>query len=235
LARHIQPLIADISKLCNAGRSFEVFPNLLAPDANLEENIQNLRTVTENFTKRLLSSYETVPGNMKKFFGLLGHILRNKYGALPLVPAGSLFFLRFISPAIVFPAEHGVIQGPLDPNIYRGLLLVGKLVQGIASRTPYREEALAPFSPLVAYFDGSLDLFLTSLCKLENVKTDSRFLGPVDDPRTPYTKDEMVKLLSIIVRKIHIHLTPILERLQNEGPKYEVVILKLNNSFKDMQ
>jgi len=235
LAQLIQPLIEDIAEIIDKGGSFEVFPNLAGPGANLEENIHNLWTVTEKFTKKILSSYETVPGNMKKFFGILGHVLRAKYGSLPLVPAGSLFFLRFISPAIVFPTEYGVVTGPLDPNVYRGLLLVGKLVQGIASRTAYREEALAPFAELVTYFGESLDIFLTSLCKSDNAKTDCKLLGPVDDPRMPYTKDEMIKLLSIIVRKIHIHLDAIIARLATEGPKFETVIKKLNNSFQDIK
>lgn len=87
------------------GGSLEVFPNLLGGQP-LEENIHNLWTVTQKFTLGILESFDIIPKNMKKLFGVLGEIMIKKYGTLPIAPAGSLFFLRYICPAIVF--SHGI-------------------------------------------------------------------------------------------------------------------------------
>jgi hypothetical protein len=39
----------------------------------------------------------------------------------------------------------------------------------------------------------------------ENAGKEASMLGPVDDPRHPYDRDDLAKLLAIILRKISIY------------------------------
>jgi len=124
--------------------------------------------------------------------------------------------------------EFGIITEPLDPTVYRGLLLVGKVLQGMASRTSFREEALFPFSDLSSHFQVKIEEFLKNLFAVNIQPT-----GPVDDPRAPYTKEELVKLLSIFVRKIHVHLDSIIKILrETPGKGIEEMVTKLQSAFK---
>ena len=40
---------------------------------------------------------------------------------------GSCFFLRFVTPAIVSPQAHNIVEGKLPINVQRGLVLVSKV------------------------------------------------------------------------------------------------------------
>jgi len=217
LNRQIAPLVTEVSKLIKNGGSVEVFENMLKPNESLEENTHNLWAIANNILGTILDSFDSIPGNIKKFFAVLGGLLESKYGKVMVAPAGSLFFLRFLCPAIVFPIEFGIIQAEVvRPDVYRGLLLVGKILQGVAARAEFREDALRPFNDLVVHHQENIDKFLLALCAPSNRKKEAKDLGPVDDPRHPYTKDELAKLLSIILRKIHINVDKI-EKLSNES------------------
>jgi len=216
LNRQISPLINAVTNIIQKGGSLEVFPNMLKPNESLEENTHHLWTVTSNILRSILDSLDTIPGNIKKFFAVLGGMLAKKYGNAMVTPAGSLFFLRFVCPAVVFPLEFGIIQADaLQPEVYRGLLLVGKVLQGVAGRVEFREESLKPFNDLVLHFREDMDKFLLALCNPDNIVKDAKELGPVDDPRQPYSKDELAKLLSIVLRKIHLNIDKI-DKLKNE-------------------
>jgi len=238
LKRHILPLIQQVSKQIDAGESFEVFPHMIATGKTVEEGIHTLWSSTQKFTTGILEDFDSIPGNMKRFFGILGEMLRKTYGNLPVTPAGSLFFLRFICPAIVFPAEFGVITEAPDPNVYRGLLLVGKVLQGLASRRPFHEEAMIPFSDLVTHFDAKMDLFLNSLCASKNAQGEAKSLGPVDDPRSPYNKEDLGKLLAIIVRKMHINFEAMTKQMLTitaQSKKCQTTISQLQDIFNDSE
>jgi len=234
LNRQIAPLITSVSKVIEKGGSLEVFPNMLKPKESLEANTHNLWAITNSILRSILDSFDTIPGNIKRFFAILGGMLERKYGKLMVAPAGSLFFLRFICPAVVFPLEFGIVQADvIHPDIYRGLLLVGKIMQGVAGRVQFREESLVPFNDMVTHFQGEMDNFLIALCSSENARKDPKDLGPVDDPRQPYTKDELTKLLSIILRKIHISMDKI-SALRSEDIDKNAKVKEMHTLLQDI-
>jgi len=206
LNQQIMPVVNEINAIILNGGSLEVLPSMMKRGEVLEDNIRNLWNVTSNIINRVLTSFDSIPGNIKKFFGILGKLLEAHYGSVLLSPAGSLFFLRFFCPGIVFPVECGIVQAEMmNPAIYRGLLLVGKLLQGVSGRVEFREEHLKPFNNLMLHFYSDVDIFLKRLCAPTNAQVDAHSLGPVDDPRHPYDKDDLAKLLAILLRKINIH------------------------------
>jgi len=114
-------------------------------------------------------------------------------------PVGALFFLRFVCPAILFPSQYDLMDTPLDPAVFRALVLVTKILQNLVNGCLFHEEYMTIFNSFISDNIGSINNFFESLSTPPNPPN----ITP-DDVLPPYSEDQLVKLLSIIVRKLHM-------------------------------
>jgi len=221
LKRYILPFVAYVSYEVSKGTSYEVDPSKLQSSEEINTNATRLIIAARRFLGPILDSVGHLPLSLRMFFCHLSSVLelRMRTGN----PVGALFFLRFVCPAILFPSQYDLMDTPLDPAVSRALLLVTKILQNLVNGCLFHEEYMTIFNSFISDNIASVNAFFEALCKPPQPPN----ITP-DDVLVPYTEDQLVKLLSIIVRKLHMFL----DRLHSE---IEIDPLFLTVKDKDYQ
>jgi len=221
LKRHILPFVAYISCDVSKGNCYEVDPAKLDPTSDISTNAGRLLAAARMFLTVILDSCDNLPISVRTFFCNLDALVKTRVKSSS--PLGALFFLRFVCPAALFPNQYDLLAKPLEPGIARALVLVTKILQNLVNGCLFKEEYMTIFNSFITDNMAPINGFFEALCtqpKSHNVTQD--------DPMTPYTEDELVKLLSIIVRKIHIYF----DKIEGDIEKDYVFI---NTADKDHQ
>ncbi|KAF8324598.1 uncharacterized protein EI90DRAFT_3157325 [Cantharellus anzutake] len=155
LHRILTPLLEIMLSQADTN-SYEVDPNKLRPNEDIETNAENLRIVTQAFLNVVVGSVDIVPPMIRE---LCEHIARRveergergkeKDAISPAI--GAFVFLRFISPAVVSPWLIDMDAPFQNAKIRRGLVFVAKIVQNLANNVRFgREKFMVPFNRFLA-------------------------------------------------------------------------------------
>jgi hypothetical protein len=97
--------------------------------------------------------------------------VKAKYGDdVALKTVSSFFFLRFVSPAVLYPGTCGILEPLQHPstNAQRGLVLAGKILQNLAngvSGQEYSEAHLTKINKVLVSNSGPMNTFMEKLCQ----------------------------------------------------------------------
>jgi len=231
LRKLVRPLVEEICTQVKNGNSFEIDPQKLKPEENLTANRARLTALAEKFVKQIALSGGDLPENMRRLFHVLKTTLEDDCNVYSLVPLSNIFFLRFLCPAIMIPSVAGITHKKLDPDASRGLLYVAKIVQNIASNCKFHEAFMSDFNGLVDRYSPHFSAFLRML-------SDPRG-GVADDPRQQYTNEDVIKLLSVVVHKMHTNYDSLCDVLCKDpsfainGQIHETPFFKLGILFAE--
>jgi len=103
------------------------------------------------------------------------------------------------------------MEKPLPENIFRSLVLVTKILQNLVNGCLFHEDYMAIFNSFISDNVAPINGFLEQLCT--EPKTH---LIIQDDQTAPYSTDDLIHLLSIVVNKIHTHLDKIQTELEKD-------------------
>lgn len=125
--------------------SFEVNPTLLAADEDLSKNRARLVKSAQQFLDSICAAADQWPPFLQ---AICHHLSVSARGRFPSAPQAShravagVVFLRFITPAIVAPAEFGLLAADTQPSVSvrRGLTLISKMLQNLANAVPFSKE-----------------------------------------------------------------------------------------------
>eukprot|EP01111_Echinosteliopsis_oligospora_P014393 TRINITY_DN5412_c0_g1_i1.p1 TRINITY_DN5412_c0_g1~~TRINITY_DN5412_c0_g1_i1.p1 ORF type:complete len:535 (-),score=53.02 TRINITY_DN5412_c0_g1_i1:72-1676(-) len=233
LKKYIRPLVEDITLHISYGNSFEVDEARLKKGENLAANIARLQTTVRHFLEQILNSMDALPVNTRKFFAKLRKDLWELCGVQSLIPISNIFFLRYLCPAVMLPNTLGLAPKTLDPDVARALTLLAKIIQNTVGNCQFHEPAMAPFNCIVDAYSGRFQEFLLNLCTPKEG-------GQADDQRAPYTQEDLEKLVSVVVLKVHQHLDPLCEILCKDPAfssfknLHESPLFHLGNLFADV-
>ena len=178
-------VLPPLKKLLKRKEGVELDPNRLPFDMDqqmkdeyLKSSAKMIISTADAIMQNAFKSVELVPTQIRKFLlysrnTFMGAQSHMKETAATKLVVASLFFLRFICPAVVTPHAFGVMEFPPNMDFQRGLILVGKVLQNTASGVE---------------FDGSKELYMNvcnsfvtsnqaSMLKLFNGLIDAQSIG----------------------------------------------------------
>lgn len=81
----------------------------------------------------------------------------------------TLYLSRYVTPAVSLPAQYGIVSSPPGPKTSRNLLLVAKMVSGLASQVQFglKEQFLAAVEDFRKAFTPDMTSFLAKLGQAE--------------------------------------------------------------------
>ncbi len=150
-------------------------------DEMLKGNAKFLQSMASEIMTTALKTVEQVPIQIRKFLlyarntfmgAQNGKGVTNEDNATKLVVC-SLFFLRFVCPAIVTPHSFGIFDHAPSPDVQRGLILLGKVLQSTASGVEFdgtKEEYMTCCNPFVKNTQSSM-------LKLYGLLIDAQAIG----------------------------------------------------------
>jgi len=209
LKKHIMPFVAYVTAEVIKGNSFEVDPAKLASTTEITVNSMKLLAGVKKFLSSILDSCDDLPISVRMCFCSLNAIVRKRIKSTS--PVGALFFLRFVCPAVLFPSQYGLMEKPLPENIFRSLVLVTKILQNLVNGCLFHEDYMAIFNSFITDNVAPINGFLEQLCT-----EPKSHLIIQDDQMAPYSTDDLIHLLSIVVQKIHTHLDKIQTELEQD-------------------
>jgi neurofibromin 1 len=141
----LEPLILPLMDEGNA-KSYEVDPTRIDEGEEIDVNRDNLKHLTQTFFDTITGSPEQFPPQLRCMAHCLLQVLNIRFpdsinSSSNMSAVGTVFFLRFINPAIVAPYEMGVVSHQIsDPKTRRGLTLMSKVLQNIANHVEFSKE-----------------------------------------------------------------------------------------------
>jgi len=122
-------LKASIEKICDESQRLEVDPDKLKPGDDIKQNQERVCNITKQILDNILRAADRIPKILQEFF----LYIRKCFSNSEKIIFGSLFFLRFVCPAISLPEGHGIFKTPPSIASRRQLVLVSKILQGLAN------------------------------------------------------------------------------------------------------
>lgn len=176
----------------------EIDPSRLLDKKSLAENTQRLKTWCRTFLTTICNSLAELPKNIRLFLQLLKDLIHQKYPNHSLQTVGSLFFLRFISPAICCPEEANLTfsKCQLTSEARRALVLIAKVLQTCANgSSTATEDFMKPLDKFVLSQQSQLSRFYHKLTTVPSY-------GPPESCNPHLTNEEEIMLMCVFSREI---------------------------------
>lgn len=146
-----------IDTICNNPTKFEINPDKVPKNENLETNIANVYKIVDEFLTYFISSIEDTLVEYRRYCGYIYEEVEKKFksDSSPLAPkhlgVGGFLFLRLICPCLMDPVKHKMFQGKVTPDAQRFLLIVSKILQNLSNGTTdsVKEKYMSPFFNLI--------------------------------------------------------------------------------------
>ncbi|XP_048582480.1 neurofibromin-like isoform X2 [Nematostella vectensis] len=160
----LEPLVSDLIKNTT---SFEVDPERIENDENIEANRNNLIKLAQEFVDKITASADSLPVPLRSLCHCLKRVVQQRFPRNSTEAVNSAIFLRFINPAIISPHMVGITDEPPSDKIRRGLMNVSKILQNLGNHLLFsKEKYMEPFNGfLEANFEKTRKF-------LESVSTD---------------------------------------------------------------
>ncbi|TPX48503.1 hypothetical protein SeLEV6574_g01999 [Synchytrium endobioticum] len=145
--------------------SFEVDPNRLAPNDDLNRNLKNLISVSQAFLNAILSSGYKFPRALKEVCMHIAKVVSERFPEAKIMAVGGFVFLRFLCPAIVSPEGADLVPPIQSKELRRGLVLVTKVIQNLANNVLFgaKESYMVPLNELLKENVGLVNSFLKDI------------------------------------------------------------------------
>ena len=161
-------LCYPIRKVLSSKSSVEIDPIRLDAKHSLKKNIENLCTFTSRILDDILSSVNDLPSPIIKLCYVLFKTTESKFPDGGYLAIANYLFLRFICPIISTPERINIAKdGAINSSTRRKLVLIAKVIQGIANNTTCCNEsymsAMTEFSNL---YQPKMKLFLESVVQV---------------------------------------------------------------------
>ncbi|XP_078599565.1 neurofibromin-like isoform X3 [Branchiostoma floridae x Branchiostoma japonicum] len=162
---------------------YEIDPARSEPGSSVDENRKNLMVLTQKFFNRIVNSADQFPQQLRSMCHCLYQVVSQRFPQNSIGAVGSAVFLRFINPAIVSPCENGLIDREPSPNIKRGLMLMCKVMQGVANHVLFtKEEHMRPFNDFLrANFDAGKRFFMEIASDSQTLDNSSHTVSFISD------------------------------------------------------
>jgi len=181
LKKVVKPLVVDVIALTKS-KPLEIDSNRVGSKDIATKNIQKLISITTKFLKNLYTSSEIfsfpIISIFKEIYIRITVLQEDKLGlgfsddALRLF--GGFLLLRCIAPPVVTPQKYKVVkEKDINLNAQRALILISKVIQGIANQVEFdgeKEPYMVPINTFVKDQFPEMMGFITNIVEKEQVK-----------------------------------------------------------------
>ncbi|KAH3765714.1 RasGTPase-activating protein [Pelomyxa schiedti] len=193
-------IVPHINSILDETNCYEVDPALASPEDNLQENALHLVSLCSDIVNSIISSVSAIPRNIKVVLCQLRNFMEEiSHPELAPVVTVAIFFLRYITPAILFPEQNSLTDREVSPEARRMLMLVTKVIQGLANPSRQQEEAHEPamelILPQIKHLRPAMEQLITEL-------SASSSSGGPDEPHSHISDEDYPLFMSIVLRKI---------------------------------
>jgi hypothetical protein len=104
---------------------------------------------------------------------------REKRGAA----LGSFFFLRFVTPALAAPFQHGLLESPPSARMQQRLVMFGRAFQNLSNRVlpGIKDPSFAFMNAFVSENSDKVDVFFDNLLNLDGAGEEDALMGPMPE------------------------------------------------------
>nr|KAJ3419272.1 Ras GTPase activating protein ira2 [Polyrhizophydium stewartii] len=201
------PILRTLAEM-NPPMPFEIDPTRLEPTDNIETNMGNLKSITQDFLLNIFGNVSHFPFKLRLICANVAEAVARKFPDAGLLGVGAFVFLRFICPAIVAPETHALVKQPISQReLRRGLILVTKVIQNLANKVLFgtKEGFMIGLNDLLDQNQASLTAFL------REISAPVALDRTIDDPPISLQADELTLPLSQMHRFLENYI-PKMER-----------------------
>jgi GTPase-activator protein for Ras-like GTPase len=110
----------------------------------VERNVERLCSIAQEFFDGIIHSIPRLPIMLRQVLRQVSGLVRVTFPRMPHTDTysfiGSILFLRYICPALVMPAHHGVVKSAPPRHVGRGLILVSKMLQNLSNGVEFGDK-----------------------------------------------------------------------------------------------
>ncbi|CAO1614414.1 unnamed protein product [Parajaminaea phylloscopi] len=177
----ITPLITDMANR-PAGYAYEIDPQKLDAGESAQVNQARLEETAQTFINTICDSAAQMPAVMRELCRHIRVVMDRQFPNSRYQGVGGFMFLRFISPAIVAPQLIDMsLPGP-SKTLRRGLLLVSKILQTLASNNLFSAHKEPFMIGLNDFLRSNVWRVTTFLDGISDTRTDPDRLEAADQP-----------------------------------------------------
>jgi neurofibromin 1 len=177
----IAPLITDMINKPR-GYSFEIDSQKMDSSESLIVNQHRLEEMAQTFIDQICSSAHRVPAVLRELCRHIRQLMDRRFPSSRYQGVGGFIFLRFINPAIVAPQNIDVDMGASNKDVRRGLLLVSKILQTLASNTLFPQHKEPFMTRLNDFLKRNVWKVTNFLDQVSDTRTDPDRLAAADQP-----------------------------------------------------
>ena len=97
------------------------------------KNAQKLVALADALLANVKKNFNKCPPSLRKIFEMVAALTALKYPELKWKIVGSLFFLRFLNPALCSPEKYELVSREITPQSRKGLVTVSKMLMATAN------------------------------------------------------------------------------------------------------
>lgn len=230
----LKPVLDILLKDVENGKRYEIDPSK-APNENLKENLENLKSITLKFFDSIVNSIDQCPIPFRIMASHLKEEVVKIYPDARYSSIGGFIFLRFFCPAILSPESASPpLLTTVPSSIRRVLVLISKILQNLASGVKFgsKESYLTELNTFIDENDEKCKKFLheistapnnedyETLCTLEVAKnvelpnlhrTIVKNLSKIGQTLTQYKNEDTIPILASILAELgdsDLNITP---------------------------
>lgn len=177
----IAPLINEMANKPR-GYSFEIDSQKLDQGENVVVNQHRLEEMAQAFIDQICSSAHRVPAVLRELCRHIRQLMDRRFPASRYQGVGGFIFLRFINPAVVAPQIIDVNVTNASKELRRGLLLISKILQTLASNTLFPQHKEPFMTSLNDFLKRNVWKITTFLDQVSDSRTDPERLSAADQP-----------------------------------------------------
>jgi hypothetical protein len=125
--RQKQPLEPDATRIDGSSN----------PEKDSIKNAERIIKIADNLVDSIRKKYSKCPPSLRKVFEMLSVVTAEKWPHLRWTIVGSVFFLRFINPALSQPELHGLVSKEISMGTRRGLIIISKMIQFVTNNSRF--------------------------------------------------------------------------------------------------
>ncbi|CAG8517845.1 8557_t:CDS:10 [Diversispora eburnea] len=162
LRETLQPVVNDlISKPSDF--SCVIDPDRLTPGENIDQNLENLKLVTNNFLDAIFNSADNMPRTFKLLCHYSAQVVKEKNPDMVETTVGAFIFLRFFSPAITTPDHENLCKPIENFKTRQNFLMVARIIQRLANSASTNEPYMDSMKDFVRENKNKLKEFLNEI------------------------------------------------------------------------
>eukprot|EP00294_Goniomonas_avonlea_P015659 CAMPEP_0114555048 /NCGR_PEP_ID=MMETSP0114-20121206/8540_1 /TAXON_ID=31324 /ORGANISM="Goniomonas sp, Strain m" /LENGTH=586 /DNA_ID=CAMNT_0001740145 /DNA_START=1 /DNA_END=1761 /DNA_ORIENTATION=+ len=187
-------LAGPLKALLDDPIGYEVDPVRLQKGQELKQCQDRLVAVATKVLDAIIAKASSCPPAVRRICNILATETKKKFPGSTHIVVGGFMFLRYFVPAITVPEGFGVLPGPMSAVQRRALILLGKLIQGLANGVEFgaKEDFLAPLNGFVTGNKAKMAAYLDTISAPVTGWREQAFVG--DGKPLPVLDDDLDSL-----------------------------------------